>query len=124
MSLDPDPKSSIPLVISGSLNALKAAYDERSVKRFVATSSSASVYNPLDEPGEMVTQDTWNEIAIREAWKDPPYEPERGMMVYAAGKAQAEKGIWRFHKEHRHERSDLVVNTSEQPLDHCQLSRY
>ncbi|KAL2673956.1 hypothetical protein Neosp_012402 [[Neocosmospora] mangrovei] len=110
VSLDPDPNNTIPLVISGSLNALKAAYDQPSVKRFVSTSSSASAYNPLDEPGE-VTQDTWNEIAIREAWKDPPYEPERGMAVYAAGKAQAEKEIWRFHNEHRHERSDLVVNT-------------
>ncbi|WAO95668.1 Epimerase domain-containing protein [Fusarium falciforme] len=111
VSLDPDPNNTIPLVISGSLNALKAAYDEPSVKRFICTSSSASVYNPLDEPGNIVTQDTWNEEAIREAWKEPPYQPERGMMVYAAGKTQAEKEIWRFHKEHRHERADLVVNT-------------
>jgi nucleoside-diphosphate-sugar epimerase len=115
VSLDPDPNKTIPLVISGSLNALKAAYDEPSVKRFIYTSSSASVYNPLDEPGKIVTQDTWNEEAIRQAWKEPPYEAERGIMVYAAGKTQAEKEIWRFHKEHRHERADLVVNTGEQP---------
>ncbi|RTE80695.1 hypothetical protein BHE90_004796 [Fusarium euwallaceae] len=111
VSLDPDPNKTIPLVISGSLNALKAAYDESSVKRFIYTSSSASLYNPLDEPSEVVTQDTWNEEAIRQAWKEPPYEPQRGMAVYAAGKTQAEKEIWRFHREHRHERADLVVNT-------------
>ena len=121
MSLDPDPNNTIPLVISGSLNALKAAYDEPSVKQFIYTSSSASVYNPPDEPGNMVAQDTWNEEAIREAWKEPPYEPERGIMVYAAGKMQAEKEIWRFHKEHHQEREDLVVNN---PLEHRQLSRY
>lgn len=115
MSLDPDPNNTIPVVISGSLNALKAAYDEQSVKRFIYTSSSAAVYNPLDEPDNMVTQYTWNEKAIREAWKEPPYEPERGMVVYAAGKTQAEKEIWGFHKEHCHERADLVVNTGEQP---------
>ncbi|KAI8712546.1 Epimerase domain-containing protein [Fusarium sp. LHS14.1] len=123
VSLDPNPNNTIPVVISGSLNALKAAYDEPSVQRFICTSSSASVYNPLDEPDDKVTQDTWNEVAIREAWKEPPYEPERGMMAYAAGKAQAEKEIWQFHKERRHERADLVVNTSEQPLDQRRLSR-
>ncbi|RSL66561.1 hypothetical protein CEP54_003649 [Fusarium duplospermum] len=120
VSLDPDPNKTIPLVIFGSLNALKAAYDEPSVIQFVYTSSSASLYSPLDEPSGVVTQDTWNEEGIRQAWKEPPYEPERGMAVYAAGKAQAEKEIWRFHKEHRDDRADLVVNSV---LPDCNLGK-
>ncbi|KAF4460440.1 hypothetical protein FALBO_12779 [Fusarium albosuccineum] len=110
-SLDPDPNNVIPPKISNARNALKAAYGEPEVKRFVYTSSSAALYPVLDGPGLVVGQDTWNKSAIKEAWKEPPYEPERGMAVYSASKTQAEQEIWRFHQEHRHRRPDLVVNT-------------
>ncbi|KAJ3541096.1 hypothetical protein NM208_g443 [Fusarium decemcellulare] len=110
-SLNPNPNNVIPSKISNARNALKAAYGEPEVKRFVYTSSSAALYPVLDGPGLVVGQDTWNDFSIKEAWKEPPYEPERGMAVYSASKTQAEQEVWMFHQEHRHQRPDLVVNT-------------
>ncbi|KAJ3545214.1 hypothetical protein NM208_g2629 [Fusarium decemcellulare] len=112
MSLEPNPNNVIPTVISGAVNALKAAYAEPSVKRFIFTSSSAAVYmSTPDEPGIVVTEETFNEAAVKEAWAEPPYTVERAGPVYAASKTQAEQAVWKFHKEHRSERPELVVNT-------------
>ncbi|KAJ3544014.1 hypothetical protein NM208_g3266 [Fusarium decemcellulare] len=112
VSFDSNPHSVIPAAIDGALKALKAAYSETSVKRFVFTSSStAAVSATPGKPGIIVTEDTWNEDAIREAWAEPPYGPDRVWSVYAASKAQSEQEVWRFHREHRHRRLDIVVNS-------------
>ncbi|KAH6974425.1 hypothetical protein BKA56DRAFT_634334 [Ilyonectria sp. MPI-CAGE-AT-0026] len=112
MSLDADPNKVIPDAIAGAINALKCAYGESSVKRFVLTSSSAAaVSSKADQPGITVTEDTWNETAVKEAWAEPPYGPERAGAVYAASKTQAEQEVWKFHKENHEKRPDLVVNT-------------
>ncbi|GJN86896.1 NAD dependent epimerase/dehydratase [Purpureocillium lilacinum] len=115
MTFDYDPNTVIPPAIAGALNALKAAYAQPSVKRFVLTSSSTAAYLP-DSGGNGaapidITTETWNEDAIRRAWADPPYTPERASFVYAASKAQAEQRVWEFHRENRHRRPDLTVNT-------------
>ncbi|KAF4981760.1 hypothetical protein FZEAL_2482 [Fusarium zealandicum] len=112
MSINPDPQQVIPGAISGAVNALKAAYAEPSVKRFVFTSSSAAaVWSILDQPGIVVTEETFNEEAVKKAWADPPYEMDRAGAVYAASKTQAEQEVWKFHRENRTKRPDLVVNT-------------
>ncbi|KAF4964778.1 hypothetical protein FSARC_7377 [Fusarium sarcochroum] len=113
MSLSPNPNEVIPHVISGIVNGLKAAYSEPGVKRFIYTSSCATLYSPEreDDPGTVVTENTWNEYTVKQAWAPPPYTPDRGMVVYAASKTQAEQEVWKYHHEHRHERPDLVVNT-------------
>ncbi|KAM0244213.1 hypothetical protein ACHAP5_006425 [Fusarium lateritium] len=112
MSLDPNPNNVIPGAIAGAVSALKAAYAVPSVKRFVLTSSSsAAVVSLPDTPGVTVTEESWSEGAVKKAWSDPPYERERAGAVYAASKNQAEKAVWDYHKEHRSEKPDLVVNT-------------
>ncbi|KAI6758306.1 hypothetical protein HG530_010546 [Fusarium avenaceum] len=112
MSMDPNPNNVIPGVIAGAVGALKAAYATPSVKRFVFTSSSsAALVSIHDAPGATITEDSWSEGAVKKAWADPPYERERAGAVYAASKNQSEKAIWDYHKEHRSERPDLVVNT-------------
>ncbi|KAF4455211.1 Aldehyde reductase [Fusarium albosuccineum] len=112
VSFDPNPHNVIPTAIDGAVKALKAAYSETSVKRFVFTSSStAAVSATPGKPGIIVAEDTWNEDAIKEAWKEPPYGPDRVWSVYAASKAQSEQEVWRFHNEHRHRRPDIVVNS-------------
>ncbi|RSL95812.1 hypothetical protein CEP52_011853 [Fusarium oligoseptatum] len=112
MSLDPNPNNVIPGVIAGAVNTLKAAYGEASVKRFVYTSSSsATVIAEPAQTGINVTEETWNEDAIARAWADPPYTMERAPFTYGASKAQAEQAVWKYYKEHRDERPDLVVNT-------------
>lgn len=104
----------IPQAIAFAENALKSAYKENSVKRFVLTSSSsAAVLSIPGAPGVEVLEDTWNEFAVKAAWAEPPYTPERGGVVYAASKTEAEKAVWKYHKENRDKRPDLVVNTGE-----------
>ncbi|KAF4844223.1 Aldehyde reductase 2 [Colletotrichum siamense] len=111
MTLDPNPNNVIPVAIKGALSALKSAYAQPSVKRFVFTSSSAAAGPKDDSPDSVITEDSWNESAVNIAWADPPYSPERSGAVYAASKTQAEQEVWKYHKEHRSERPDLVVNT-------------
>lgn len=112
MSLSPDPNEVIPGSIAGAVNALKAAYGEPSVKRFVFTSSSsAAVVSHPEIPAIVVKEDTYNEASVKRAWADPPYTAERAVAVYAASKTQSEQAVWKYHQEHRSERPDLVVNT-------------
>ncbi|WAO97170.1 Epimerase domain-containing protein [Fusarium falciforme] len=112
LSFDFNPHNVIPDVIAGAINALKAAHAESSVKRFVFTSSSAAaVSSTIGAPGIKVTEETWNEDAVKEAWAEPPYTPERAAPVYSASKTQAEQEVWKYHTEHQNERPDLVVNT-------------
>lgn len=117
MTFDHDPNKVIPDTIDGALNALKAAYSEASVKRFVLTSSSdATVSVIVGKPGIMVNEKTWNEDAVEAAWAPPPYTPERAWAVYGASKTQAEQDVWKYHREHKSERPDLVVNTGKPHL--------
>ncbi|KAF4456172.1 hypothetical protein F53441_1656 [Fusarium austroafricanum] len=112
MSLDPDPNKVIPGAISFTVAALKAAYAEPSVKRFVFTSSSAAaVVSIPGRPGVTVTEKDWAEGAVKKAWADPPYNLDRAGAVYAASKVQSEQAVWKYHNEHRSEKPELVVNT-------------
>lgn len=110
MGLSNDPNDVIPITIAGALNALKAAYSEPSVKRFVLTSSSSAAVGSLDH-GVTVTEDRYNEKAVEAAWAPPPDPPTKPIIVYEASKTQSEKAVWKFHKENRARRPDLVLNT-------------
>ncbi|GIK00982.1 hypothetical protein Aspvir_005012 [Aspergillus viridinutans] len=99
-SLDPNPHNVIPGTISGTINALEAAaQEEPSVKRFVLTSSSSAALIPKPNNPVKVTIDTWNDEAVELAYRDPPYEPERALPVYAASKTLSEKEAWKFMDE-------------------------
>ncbi|KAL6401217.1 hypothetical protein AUP68_16946 [Ilyonectria robusta] len=112
MTFDPDPNRVIPTVIAGAVNALKAAFAEPSVKRFVYTSSSTAAMLPkLNVPGIVVTENTWNDEAVKLAWSSTTYSAEQASLTYAASKTQAEQEVWKFYNENKHKRPDLVVNT-------------
>ncbi|KAL5610993.1 hypothetical protein FOBRF1_007110 [Fusarium oxysporum] len=112
MSFDPNPYNVIPSVVAGAVNVLNAALAEPSVKRFTYTSSSsAAVLSSQSRPGIVVTQDTWNEASVQEAWAEPPYGPQRSSAVYAASKTAAEKEIWKCYREFPFRRRDFVLNT-------------
>jgi nucleoside-diphosphate-sugar epimerase len=102
----------IPITVAGAVNALKAAYAEPSVKRFVLTSSSAAAVGVL-ESAITVTEESFNTKAIERAWSGPPYEPARPLINYEASKTEAEQAVWKFHKENRSRRPDLVVNAGK-----------
>ncbi|KEF62907.1 uncharacterized protein A1O9_00881 [Exophiala aquamarina CBS 119918] len=99
----------IPVTVAGAVNALKAAYAEPTVKRFVLTSSSAAAVGVLDS-GVTVTEESWNVKAVERAWSGPPFEQERPLIVYEASKTESEQAIWKFHRENRSKRPDLIVN--------------
>ncbi|KAK6849125.1 hypothetical protein PG995_012958 [Apiospora arundinis] len=99
LSMSPNPHEVIPGTVAGTINALKAAASEPGVKRFVLTSSSTAALVPKPNRPCTVTTETWNEEAVTLAYRDPPYEPERGYSVYAASKTLSEKAAWEFMRE-------------------------
>lgn len=108
LSLSPNPHEVVPKAIAMTLNALRAAAKEPSVKRFVLTSSSSSAIIPKPDTPGTITVDTWNDEAIEAAYRPPPYEQERFYPVYAASKALSEKEAWKFVRE---EKPGFVLNT-------------
>jgi nucleoside-diphosphate-sugar epimerase len=97
-----DPNVGIPIVVEGTLNALRAAAKEPSVKRFVLTSSSTAAASPQPNKVFTIDENTWNEDAIKAAWAPPPYEGlQRRLDVYSASKTQGEQAAWRFVKEEK-----------------------
>ncbi|KAB2580941.1 Aldehyde reductase 2 [Lasiodiplodia theobromae] len=108
MGDSPDPNVVIPTVITGALNALRSAAKEPGVKRFVLTSSSTAAYSPKPGVAFDITEKSWNEDAVAEAWADPPYDESRGLAVYAASKTQSEQAVWKWVEE---EKPNFVVNT-------------
>ena len=100
-SLDPNPHNVIPGTISGTVNALAAAAQEPSVKRVVLTSSSLAAVIPKPNHPVTVTTDSWTDEAVELAYRDPPYEPERALPVYAASKTLSEREAWKFMREQK-----------------------
>jgi nucleoside-diphosphate-sugar epimerase len=98
-TMDPNPDNVIPGTVAGTRNALEAAAQEPSVKRFVLTSSSTAALIPKPNTRLKVTSDTWNDEAVKQAYRDPPYGPEHALPVYAASKTLSEKDAWKFMEE-------------------------
>ena len=99
LTLNPNPHEVIPMVLSGTRNALMAAARNPSVKRFVYTSSSAAATAPIVDKIFHVDASTWNDADVEAAWAPPPYNEDRRLAVYAASKTLAEKECWLFVKE-------------------------
>jgi nucleoside-diphosphate-sugar epimerase len=108
MSFDKDPNKVIPQAVAGITTALKAAAKERSVKRFVYTSSSVAA--TLSKPGKIfyIDSTTWNEESVKAAWEPAPYEDGREWQNYAAAKPESAKAVWKFLED---EKPGFVVNT-------------
>ncbi|TEA14607.1 Aldehyde reductase 2 [Colletotrichum sidae] len=107
VSLSPDPESVIPSSIAGVMNALRAANKSPSVKRFVLTSSSVAAALPKPDGKRFdVTADSWNIESVAIAWGEP--HPYQAWHVYAASKSEAERAVWKFYKQDRSRRPDLV----------------
>jgi nucleoside-diphosphate-sugar epimerase len=104
-----DPNEGVPIVVNGTLNALKAAASEPSVKRVVLTSSSTAAASPQPNKVFTIDPDTWNETAVQAAWAPPPYEGlQRRLDVYSASKTQGEQAAWKFMKDNK---PGFVLNT-------------
>lgn len=111
-----DPNEAVPMIVSGSLNALTAAAKEPSVKRVVLTSSSTAAASPQPNKVFRIDDHLWNEDAVKAAWAPPPYEGvQRRLDVYSASKTRAEQEAWKWMKANK---PGFVLNTV---LPNCNL---
>lgn len=100
-----------PPVIGGTMNAIKSAYAAPSVKRFVLTSSTVSVAMPeMGQRNMVVTQDTFNDDVLKAVEEDKAEGVVRMFQIYGGSRTAAEKGVLKYHLEHKDERPDLTVN--------------
>lgn len=103
----------ISQVVDTNQNLLTSAAGERTIKRFMYTSSSeAAVFTSSHEHRSTertnITIDTWNEEALRRIKQNSTQGPKGGFDMYAASKTLGEQAIWKWAEEHR---PGFVVNT-------------
>ncbi|RYP78483.1 hypothetical protein DL771_000436 [Monosporascus sp. 5C6A] len=103
-----DPHKIITPSIAFLDNALAAAEQEQSIKRFVLTSSSFAVSQ--NRPNEVydLTPKMWADWAVKEAWAPPPYTMERASANYHASKVLTEQKLWKYAEERK---PHFVVNS-------------
>lgn len=90
-----EPRAVVGRVVAGVGEVLGAVGRVgEGVKSVVVTSSSVAAYTPgLEEEGVEVGRGTWNEGAVGKVMG----EGERGgLVVYSAGKTEAEREVWRW----------------------------
>lgn len=101
LSLSPNPEAVIAPTIAGLVNALKAASQEPTVRRFVYTSSSAAMSSVDPNASGNIDHNTWNSEAVEAAWSSDTPEAFRPVAVYAASKTLAEQEAWKYMKEQK-----------------------
>ncbi|KAL5092570.1 hypothetical protein Trisim1_001123 [Trichoderma cf. simile WF8] len=118
VSLASDPHRIIPAVRNGTINALKAASSQESVKRFVLTSSSTAAIVPqANKKGVIIDENTWNDDIVALAWGDKAPDSAKGYVTYAASKTEGERAAWNWVEENK---PGFVLNTV---LPNCNFGR-
>ncbi|KAM6488153.1 hypothetical protein HDV62DRAFT_396791 [Trichoderma sp. SZMC 28011] len=118
VSLASDPHRIIPAVRNGTINALKAASSQESVKRFVLTSSSTAAIVPqANKKGVVVDENTWNDDVVALAWSGKAPDSAKGYITYAASKTEGERAAWKWVEENK---PGFVLNTV---LPNCNFGR-
>ncbi|KAF6808326.1 aldehyde reductase ii [Colletotrichum musicola] len=102
VSFDQDPEKVIPWVVKATENLLRIAAKFPSIKRVVLTSSSTAASFPeTNKKGIVVTEDSWNEAAVKGAW-DPNTPAElKSLTVYGASKTEGERAAWKWYNENK-----------------------
>ncbi|KAF4186746.1 hypothetical protein CNMCM8927_005023 [Aspergillus lentulus] len=86
-------------------NVLEAAATKPSITRVVLASSSMAAYTPIpDKEGVIITADTWNDHAVREAWNALPAQLsttidsqwKKRLAIYSACKTEMERQAWNW----------------------------
>ncbi|KAL1985643.1 hypothetical protein VTN96DRAFT_7510 [Rasamsonia emersonii] len=101
VSMNPDPNTVIPAAVNLTVNALKAASKQPSIKRVVLTSSSSAVLIPKPNQEVVVDEKTWNDSAVSAAWDESTPADARRYIVYAASKVEAERAAWKWVETHK-----------------------
>lgn len=100
-SFNKDPAKVVPATVNATMSILNSCLSQPSVKSFVYTSSSAVVSMPKLNVSCAYDSNTWNEEDIKTAWKPEPWEKGHEWVVYAAGKTDDEKALWKIRDEKR-----------------------
>ncbi|KAL6833435.1 hypothetical protein J3E69DRAFT_376543 [Trichoderma sp. SZMC 28015] len=118
VSLASDPHRIIPAVRNGTINALKAASSQESVKRFILTSSSTAAIVPqANKKGVIIDENTWNDDIVALAWSGKAPDSAKGYVTYAASKTEGERAAWKWVEENK---PGFVLNTV---LPNCNFGR-
>jgi nucleoside-diphosphate-sugar epimerase len=102
---DNNAESAIPKSVRSMLSAMEAAANRPSVQRFVLTSSAWAASAPKPDIEFSIDERTWNDEAVKAALS--PGE-KSGMVVFMAGKTEAERACWKFIEERK---PQFVFNT-------------
>ncbi|OAL26440.1 hypothetical protein AYO20_10108 [Fonsecaea nubica] len=89
----------IPGVVAGTVNLLKAAAAQQSVKSFVLTSSSTAALMLQEHKRITVDENTWNDSDVEAAYRKDNPEELKPYFVYAASKTLQEREFWKWAKE-------------------------
>ncbi|KAL7917176.1 hypothetical protein ACQKWADRAFT_324866 [Trichoderma austrokoningii] len=107
-SLNPDANKVIPNVKKAARNILEAAMKQSSIKRFVLTSSSSAAYFANLSQKVIITEESWNEVALQAAYSTSTPHEQMPFIVYAASKLESERTAWGWFK---HNQPDFEMNT-------------
>ena len=108
MTFSNDPSQVVEPVVKGVTSILKASLGEKSIKRFVYTSSSSATTTPKPGVKFRITTDSWNEEVERDLNGKTGEQKGKAFEVYALSKTKAERAVWDFvNKEKPH----YVANT-------------
>jgi nucleoside-diphosphate-sugar epimerase len=100
-NLNPEPEPYISQAVEGTLNVLRVAEKEASIKSVVLTMSSVGGVFSLVNTPFAIPKDNYNEEAVKLAY-DPEFKSDaKHWIVYAASKAQAEKAAWKYVEEQK-----------------------
>ncbi|KAK7418912.1 hypothetical protein QQX98_003615 [Neonectria punicea] len=90
----------IPQIIATALGVAKSAAKSPSCSRFVYTSSSSAVAEPNPGVVRTVTEDTFNEQVVVDAYSENlPGGIVGGHTVSASGETKAEQALWKWYRE-------------------------
>lgn len=77
--------------IEGTKNLLESAHEySKDLKKFIYTSSMASILSKEQTKDSIITEETWNQIGR--------YDSTNGVDAYFISKTFAEKALWEFRK--------------------------
>lgn len=102
-----EPEPAILENIQTVLTCLRSAAAEKSVKRFVLTSSAWAIASPKSNIEFVVSSRNWNDEAIKDAYAMGT-PASNGLSIFMAGKTLAERECWNFVKERK---PGFVFNT-------------
>ncbi|EED21148.1 NAD dependent epimerase/dehydratase, putative [Talaromyces stipitatus ATCC 10500] len=100
LSFSADADKVINGVVKATQSVLEAAAEQKSVKRFVLTSSSTAATLPkVNVEGNIVDEDSLNDEVVKLAWDEKP-DPHKPFYIYGASKTEGERFAFKWVKEH------------------------